>query len=97
MNRFQEQMEKAMQAINQMQDEHRFITHELAQVKAENKRLRFAQYGTYAPQNKAYRDALLGSDRHPVYGKELRTKVETYFDVLSWRWVAWFDVPGEKR
>lgn len=76
MNRFQREMERAMQSVNQMQDEHRYITHTLRDTLAENRRLRFMQYGPIA-------------DRRNWHSK---VKVDTYFDVINWRWVAFADI-----
>ena len=44
MNRFQRQLEVAMQAINNLQDEHLIVQHELRDVLADNRRMNHALY-----------------------------------------------------
>ena len=92
MNKFQRQLEVAMQAINGLQDEY-------IKVLAERKRLHRILYG--AQEHKQYTDTLkeiAGGliTAHEDAVKEVlsgkKVKVDLYFDVTCWRWVAFADI-----
>lgn len=55
MNRFQRQLEVAMQAINQLQDEHTIVRYELRDALAETKRVLYMYYGR---ERRGYADVL---------------------------------------
>lgn len=87
MNRFQRQLEVAMQAINEMQDEYSIMCHEHRDLLAKTKRLRFAQYGKH---DSRFQDALVRAEERAVDNRILDKLV--YFDVTTWLWNVVIDV-----
>lgn len=91
MNRYQRLMREAQDNMLLLEDEHRDLGRKYETVVAENKRLRFQIYG----EHKRFGDAMVRAEERAVderaVGKTL-WKVDTYFDVLNWTWVAFTDI-----
>ncbi|VAW79626.1 hypothetical protein MNBD_GAMMA15-1657 [hydrothermal vent metagenome] len=108
---------RAIGRIHEMQDEYALVRHELREMVAENKRLRYMLYAASGEERKALLDqpesihslpeqppwqrhmdsgrvdrALATADA-AAQGVRERTKIDTYFDVTIWRWVAEAVIP----
>ena len=95
MNRYEEELTRAFNALNQMQDEHLIIKHELRDALAENKRLRHALYSDQ-PRNRRWQDRMdSGREGRPEFSPALDALSDkhesplVYFDVSTWLWTAY--------
>ncbi len=107
-NRYRRLIREANDALGLLEDEHRTLSRSYANVVSENKRLRFSQCGEQ-PKELTFGDLLtdrrnrMDTESSPYVGvskleqayprRELRTKANTYFDVVKWLWVAEAVIP----
>ena len=78
-------MSEAMDNINLLEDEYNSLERKFIEAVAENKRLRFLDYGKHDQrfQHKLTQGVTSRSE----------SKIDSYFDVTKWLWVAVIDVP----